>query len=125
MSAEELKKDYGEGFAQFEKQIKDSMSYPGYREPDKLEELGGSRDVSNFIAVVHIDGNAMGKRVENLTEKDGQTDWEAHRKKRRTFSESIDQDFKESYKEMVEEIVKNLENGNLGSLDLRKGIGRF
>ena len=122
LSAEELKKDYGEGFAQFEKQIKDGMSYPGYREPDKLEELGGSRDVSNFIAVVHIDGNAMGKRVENLTEKEGQTDWEAHRKKRRTFSESIDHDFKESYKEMVEEIVKNLENGNLGSLDLRKGI---
>ena len=122
LSTEELKKDYGDEFVQFEKKIKDSMSYPGYREPDKLEELGGSRDISNFIAVVHIDGNAMGKRVENLSKGNDTTDWEAHRRKRKEFSESIDHDFKESYREMVGEIVKNLENGNLESLNLKKGI---
>ena len=33
----------------------------GYVMPYKLEELGVSKDDSSFVAIVHIDGNGMGK----------------------------------------------------------------
>ena len=53
-----------------------SLMPEGFRRVYKLEELGGSRDKSNFIAVIHIDGNAMGKRVEKLQQKFHALAWE-------------------------------------------------
>ena len=38
----------------------------GYSPAYRFADLGGSKGVSNFIAVVHIDGNGMGKRVSEL-----------------------------------------------------------
>lgn len=41
----------------------------GYVIPKQFENIGNSKNDSSFIAVVHIDGNAMGKRVEAIRRK--------------------------------------------------------
>lgn len=97
-----------------------SAEAAGYKRVYKFSRLGGSENESNFIAVVHIDGNAMGKRVENLYQKNQDADWNTYRDKMRTFSESIDEQYKEAYKDMVNVVVKNLKDKKLGQLDLRQ-----
>ncbi len=69
----------------------------GYVMPYKLEELGVSKDDSSFVAIVHIDGNGMGKRVENLRTKCKDLSWEEYKKTLRSFSDAIDADFQDSF----------------------------
>lgn len=96
--------------------------YPsGYNIVSKFEELGGEKEESNFIAVVHIDGNGMGKRVENLYhavyEKAFKNKydcaknvpWEEMKEWMYRFSNGIDQAFKDSFKEMTTEVGRALE----------------
>ena len=64
----------------------------GWRYLDQFEKIAGN---DSFIAVVHIDGNAMGKRVMNLYQKN-QGDWDQCRQSLQTFSESIQKDFEQS-----------------------------
>ena len=80
----------------------------GYHPVYKFEDLGGSKGESNFISVVHIDGNGMGKRVENLYRDINTTDWSEVKKMLRSFSDGIDEDFKSAYKEMTVEIAEIL-----------------
>lgn len=82
----------------------------GYEPVYKFEDLGGNKNESNFIAVVHIDGNGMGKRVENLYHIAPSSDWTELKSKLRRFSEGIDEDFKAAYKEMAEEAGNILRN---------------
>lgn len=90
-----------------------------YRPVYKFEDLGGSKDDSNFIAVVHIDGNGMGKRVEELYEKIDSSNWNSVKQELRKFSEGIDEDFKSAYKQMTEEVGELLKEENINSkLDL-------
>lgn len=96
------------------------LSPQDYERAMKFEDLGGSRNESNFIAVVHIDGNAMGKRVEALYTQNKNASWEDYKKKLRNFSSSIDSDFKEAYRDMTDEVCKNIENGNLKMLNIKK-----
>lgn len=82
----------------------------GYKAATAFGDLGGSKNESNFIAVVHIDGNGMGKRVEDLYTKIGNIDWAETKKKLRLFSESIDEDFKAAFKDMNSVISDNLKD---------------
>ena len=76
-----------------------------YCEAYEFKYLGGAKGESNFIAVVHIDGNLMGKRASELP---AELDWDAYKKQKRAFSESIDRDFKAAYREMIEDVEKNM-----------------
>ena len=64
--------------------------------------------------------NAMGKRVEALYTQNKNASWEDYKKKLRNFSSSIDSDFKEAYRDMTDEVCKNIENGNLKTLNIKK-----
>lgn len=99
-----------------------------YKPVSDLKELGGSKDESNFIAVVHIDGNQMGKRVsefnksldkevEKITDQNEKFKYYAKRKK--DFCVSIDSDFKEAYSDMLKVVKKSLEDGKLDELNLK------
>ncbi len=103
-----------------EKEMEEDRLPNGYKPAYLFEKLGVSKYRSNFIAVVHIDGNAMGKRVESLdiVSQDGRWDWNIYKKKIRKFSECIDSDFKSAYKEMEEDIATSKDNGRLDDLDL-------
>lgn len=85
-----------------------------------FKRLGGEKNESNFIAVVHIDGNGMGARVDSLYKEIGSLGWEGAKEKLRQFSEEIDCDFKESFREMAQEIGESLQHGSLhGKLELQ------
>lgn len=76
----------------------------GFSMPFKLEDLGVSKDNSSFVAIVHIDGNGMGKRVENLRKDSESQPWEEYKKTLRSFSDAIDSDFKTAFRGMLDEI---------------------
>lgn len=69
--------------------------------PSEFEELTGE---DNFLAVVHLDGNAMGTRVQAIYEQAGD-DWTACCQKLRTFSEGIQRDFETAFSKMVDTLV--------------------
>ncbi len=94
----------------------------GFNPAYKFQDLGGEKNKSNFIAVVHVDGNGMGKRVDKLYDesKRDMSDWDTVKSVLRTFSESIDEDFKSAYKEMADEVAESIKNGKLkGKLNLK------
>ena len=81
----------------------------GHRFPRQFEDLAKalSREdgpPENFLAVVHIDGNAMGRRVEAVY--DANTgDWESCRASLRRFSEGIQADFEAAFRETVDAVA--------------------
>lgn len=94
-------------------ELQPSLTPAGYQHVYKFGDLGGSRESSNFIAVVHIDGNGMGKRVEDFYASIDSLPWPEFKKRVAEFSEEIDVDFKAAFKEMNEEVAWNLEHGEL------------
>lgn len=103
-----------------EKAIDNELSPAEYENVSAFNELGGSKNDSNFIAVVHIDGNAMGVRVNNIYKKYENMDWNTYKSKLDNFSKSVDADFKEAYKHMTEVVKNNIEKGNLKDLSIKE-----
>lgn len=101
-------------------QVSKEFCPPQFKVVNEFDRLGGEKNETNFIAVVHIDGNGMGARVDSLYQAIGGEDWETAKEKLRRFSEEIDRDFKKAFQEMAEEIGESLENGSLkGKLALK------
>lgn len=46
--------------------------------------------------------------------------WEAFKVHLQAFSKAIDKDFKDAYKEMTDEVRKNIESGRLADLSLKE-----
>lgn len=85
-----------------------------------FDELAGEE---NFLAVVHIDGNGMGRRVQSIyADKGG--DWDACCRSLRAFSEDIDRAYKAAFSEMEEELKARFtdELDGEGRLPLRRVI---
>ena len=78
---------------------------PWERFPAAFDELTGPKD--NFIAVVHIDGNAMGRRVEKVYETHGR-EWEDCVKALRGFSEGIQADFESAFRSVAQALADRL-----------------
>ena len=73
----------------------------GWRFPTRFDEIAGE---DNFIAVVHIDGNGMGKRVEQIYQKC--RGWEECRQTLQRFSEGIQRDFEQAFRETVDAVLQ-------------------
>lgn len=101
-----------------EKEIDDELTPEGFRTTKWLEHLGGREGIANFIAVIHIDGNSMGKRVKDFQSSLEGKDWETYRKEFRKFSDSIDKNFKQAYKEMADEVADAIRKEKLAGLEL-------
>ena len=90
------------------------------------EVLAGN---DNFLAVVHVDGNSMGKRVRGIYDSQEANDWEGCVSRLRTFSQAIDRDFADAYNEMVSDLTSALDpedykgKNGLPVLPVRKVIG--
>lgn len=96
----------------------------GWKPTNQLEII--DKD-DNFLAVVHVDGNSMGKRVQNIYDKCSQS-WDQCVKLLQQFSEEIDQDFERAFDEMAEDLARALELDKKSCwkeryLPLRKLIG--
>ena len=90
----------------------------GYKPSYQFENLGISKGDSSYIAIVHIDGNGMGKRVARFYKNHEKDDWNHFKTVVREFSESIDNDFKAAYKDMTEEVAAQIRAGVLSGLSL-------
>ncbi len=73
----------------------------GWEYPANFSELDPD---DNFIAVVHIDGNAMGARSSRVNA--GQTDWSVCCERWKKFSEAIQRDFEAAFAETAEIIAR-------------------
>lgn len=69
------------------------------------EQLAGA---DNFLAVVHLDGNAMGRRVQEIYKR-CQDSWEACVRQLQAFSAAVDADFAAAYDAMTKDLVRALE----------------
>ena len=94
----------------------------GYKLVKAFGKLGGSKDESNYIAVVHIDGNGMGNRVSNYYSKIDSNSWEEFKEKEKDFSKAIDDDYKEAYSQMLRIVADRIEDGTLDDLSLKDGL---
>ncbi len=91
------------------------------------EQLAGE---DNYLAVVHLDGNAMGKRVQAIYQE-CQGDWEKCVNTLQDFSRAINRDFAAAYDAMTADLVQALERtgypaakaGGKKVLPVRKVVG--
>lgn len=84
---------------------------PNFRLPDGWREASKMDDVDkddNFLAVVHIDGNAMGTRVQAIYDK-CKDNWPECNRLLNLFSREIDQHYEEAFDEMAQEMAAALE----------------
>lgn len=99
--------------------------FGGWNLSYSTDEIAGD---DNFLAVIHIDGNAMGKRVQGIYET-CRGDWSACARKLEAFSSCIDADFSAAYDEMAWDLIRALKKPENAQwvkknlLPLRKIIG--
>lgn len=80
-----------------------------YKPAKKFENLGGKKNESNFIAVVHIDGNLMGRRVARLEQDRKAGSWADYKELKARFSKQIELDFQSAYEEMIHVAEDNMD----------------
>lgn len=86
-----------------------------YTFASEFADLGGTRGVKNYISVIVIDGNKMGKKIEKFRnefladhpETNAKTNQD-YKNKLRSLSEEIDSDYKAAIKAAVNAIVDEL-----------------
>ena len=100
----------------FEMSGREEVPPKGFLYTAEFEKLGITADKSGFIAVVHIDGNAMGKRVEELSSRYSVQEWDTYKKQMRSFSEGIANDFLDSYRKTEKYVADTVFAGGLSEL---------
>lgn len=112
----------------------------GFEYPDELDDMGRSHGEHSFIAIVHADGDGMGKRVKSIVEREN---WErsdadpvgndAFCKALGAFSKSIDQAANTALNKVLDLLRANIDttHGSIGdissgvTIDLQKRNGVF
>lgn len=102
----------------------DTMNYiewkkSGWKLTTDLGKLAGNNN-ENFIAVVHLDGNFMSCRVQNIYEAVNDKSWEECVEVLQKFSNDIDKHFKEAYDDMVTELIDALEKKEAQLIEQKK-----
>ena len=64
--------------------------------------------MATMIAVVHVDGNGFGKRVSDYYASRNNLGWDEFRAEVRKFSDGIDDDFKDAYSRLAQEVADYL-----------------
>ena len=82
----------------------DGTKFPLEFDQLRLINSKTAQRASSFIAVVHIDGNAMGRRVEKLL--DEAADWDEACSLLRRFSSGVDEDFTGAFRKTVERLLQ-------------------
>lgn len=101
----------------------------GYAFAKEFENLGGSRGNKNYISIIVIDGNKMGKKIERFREDFHEqnprisTQSNAlYKQKIRELSEEIDNGYKKAVRDMIQSLTDHL--GRLhakGIVEMRTG----
>jgi len=95
-----------------------------------ITDLGITKNEKSYIAITHIDGNGMGKRVAELTEK-YETKYNGSNKKTindeyvselKKFSEDTKTAYNEAFNKMVQVVENNIEQLNSQGLNIKKDV---
>jgi hypothetical protein len=86
VSSQSFVKQTEETVKSAKQRLNDLLDINYFQYPSDFEELGGERGKSSFIAVVHADGNSMGKRIQAYTEDEDNREMIHHM---REFSEKV------------------------------------
>ena len=86
-----------------------------YSLPLQFENLG-SQDGESRIGVIHIDGNSMGKNIENIMKDISDYEQAIHRM--RKLSHAIDVQYKNAMKTVLKAVEESCEKGKLGEIKL-------
>lgn len=70
----------------------------------KFDDMVDQKEKDSTLAIVHIDGNSMGKRIKALMEHE--TDYRQAMEKMKKVSESINLSFQEAFQQMEEKITR-------------------
>lgn len=95
-----------------------------------IKDLGISKNDKSYIAITHIDGNRMGKRVNSLIEKfeskytseNVREVNDQYLKEYKEFSEQIKIAFENAFERMVEVVKDNLESLKNAGLSINKNV---
>ena len=80
-----------------------------YKPAYEFGNLGGTVDDNNYIAVIHLDGNGMGSRINDFYDSTQKNGWEIFRTDVRKYSDAIDADYKAAFKEMMLQVADKLD----------------
>ncbi len=105
--------DFAGKIPESEKTVDLHSAYAGWKFPNSTSELAGS---DNFLAVVHIDGNAMGERLQKIYDASADN-WGDCCRRLRSFSEHVQEDFEDAFLKMVDELICNAD-----ALDLKNSL---
>jgi hypothetical protein len=81
-----------------------------YKIPLDVDDMGRSEGESSYIAIVHADGNNMGKRFQDVGKDKSNRDYIIEVRK---LSNSIQEAGKNALKKVYETVVKSLDSGSL------------
>ena len=98
--------------------LADSSDITKYSIPRDFEEIGGSHEDSSYIAIVHADGNGMGKRIEAIQENfanAAQND--AYVQAMRTLSSSVQQAAHKGLNETIQYLMANIKPTTIADSD--------
>jgi len=107
-----------DAFEQAHKRLTDLLQLKDCRIPKKFDDLGKTKGESSYIAIVHTDGNSMGRRIQNIAKN--------HPEKRdyinaiRTFSEGVKDVANNA---LVSSIKKTIDSILPREVDEREAIG--
>jgi hypothetical protein len=88
-----------------------NLSGAGYRFPNELDELGRSTGEHSFIAVVHADGNGMGKRFQEVIEEES-SPREGIESLRR-FSAAVNRAAQNALRSTLDRLIAAVKNGSI------------
>lgn len=95
--------------------LKADMALPdGYTIPLEIDQLGRTTGESSYIAVVHADGNDMGKRVKGIAEKIEGKGNRAYIQAMRDFSNSIREASKQAMQALAICLIDSVSEGKIG-----------
>jgi hypothetical protein len=82
-----------------------------YKFPYRTDHLGRSHGESSYTAIIHVDGNSMGKRFQKYG-RDAQTNRE-YIQRMRALSESVDQANTAALKKVAQTVISSIQQGKI------------
>lgn len=95
-----------------------NMEFSAFSEFDFAKRFEDITQNENFLAVIHVDGNSMGKRIEKIY-ADANSNFEELAEKLRKFSDCIQQDFELAFYNMLVRILGAIEYDSEKEIPIR------
>lgn len=103
-----------------------------YELPLRTDQMGRSREENSYVAVVHADGNSMGKRFREYGKKQSEQYPEdpnranrAYVEAMRNLSESVNHAGKQALKKVIEILIKSIQEVTENGRTVKKVVGQL